>query len=210
MDDWLITLGITVAVAIVFALLSPLISPHVKRTWDRVRGKRKELSLERVEKACYEIYKDADREKFKPHYILGIDGGGCIVAAFLAQHYNVTMIEFAADRTNPEDPKFPKDNVLFGLLKGIIVGKKVLVVDDLSDRSFTLQKVKNLLKGVAGEVKIGVISKPSSRQAKNRTVDLTLYDYYPRVHPSEPEGIYDHDGKCTVHFPWDVWEHVKG
>lgn len=119
------------------------------------------------------------------------------------------IIEFAADRTNHEYKKFPKNEELLKQLKQIIKGNRIFIVDDLSDRSYTLDKVKEALEGVAEEVKIAVISKSSlNRAANDRRVNLDLiYDYYPRL--KGIEGKWDHDGVCTVHFPWDVWEHVK-
>ena len=205
MYDWLICLIITTIVGIAIALASPLISPFVVRLW--LRLKRKVLSFKDVEKACYAIFEDMSDHEFVPDYIFGIDGGGCIVAAFLGRWCKKPVIEFAANRTTLEDPKFPRDKDFFEGLKRIIKDKNVLLVDDLSDKSPTLKGAKDLLKEVTGELKIAVISKPAPETAMKRGRDASLYDYFPRI--EKTRGKRDHNGPFSILFPWDVWEHIK-
>lgn len=202
-----ITLIVGIVVAIIMAFLSPLIGPLFESFWAKIRGKRKIVRDKDIPKACLKIYEDALRERFSPDYILGIDGGGCVVAAYLEQLFNKPMLEFAADRSNPKDPRFPRDRDFFEKLKPVITGKEVLLVDDLSNESRTLQRAKDLLEEIVEDLRIAVISKPCLKLARNRNQDLTLYNYFPRrdSSSSSTEGMYDHNGKCTVHFPWEVW-----
>lgn len=165
----------------------------------RYTGRKRTLKYNDVFEACEKIYEQIldDKKNFYPDYILGIDGGGCVVAAILQQHLNKPLIQFAANRDGNDSPIFPKEEYFFKEIKPLIENKNVLLVDDLSNGSRTLKRASDKLKENGAEVKIAVISKPSITIANNQAQDLSLYCYSVKE--------WDHDGKCTIFFPWDVW-----
>ncbi len=203
--EWIIRVSIGLGIALFMSLISPLISPFFNNLWAVILRKRKNLSHKDVYEACGDIYDEMYNDKFTPNYILGLDGGGCIVAANISKWANKPSIEFAANRNDPRHPTFPKDEVFFEKLKPIIWKKKILIADDLSNESITLQNAKAAIQSIAREVKIAVISKPSKKIGANREQLLDIYDYYPKRKKGKPEGKWDHKGKCTIHFPWEVW-----
>ena|GEM_PF-4359547 len=200
MGDYLLAGGGAVIGVIITLIINRLLIPKMEaRKRRKMEEKKKILSFKDIWNATNELCKHITKpeRRYSPAYILGIDGGGCVVAALLGQRLNKPTIEFAADRTGSR-PQFPKDKDFFEKLKQIVKDKDILLVDDLSNDSYTLVNAKKILEDIARLVKIAIISKPHSNMASQRGIDLSLYDY------SIEE--FDHRGRCTIEFPWEVWD----
>jgi len=184
---------------VVGLVLGVIFEERMRELYARARGQKKVLNQNDVAAACEGLFNKINRDKttFEPDYILGIDGGGCVVASYLAQRLKKPVLELSADRRDPLYPKFPKDPQEFQHLVEIIKGKNVLVTEDLSNTSGTLRDVQKLLKSVAQKQKIAVISVPHKHLWSDKGVDPYLYDYYIEK--------YCHKGPCTIKFPWQVW-----
>lgn len=193
---WAIVAGLIVMV--IMLILSPVITPTLERWGLMIFRKQRTLSykdiLEAADELCEDIMKP--EKQYTPDFILGIDGGGCIVASLLGQGLKKPVIEFAADRTGPK-PVFPKDKDFSQKLNPIIQGKKIPLVDDLSNTGNTLSDAKKKLKDIANEIRVAVISKPHRTLLRERGMYPLIYDY--------SIERFDHKGKGTIRFPWPVW-----
>lgn len=195
----LISLGTGVLVAIIMFFISDWLTSMRERLF----GKRRKLSysniFEAVGELCDQIKNGADqRIAYDPDHILGIDWGGCVIAAILAQSLKKPTAVFEGNRDpDPMKPTFPKDPESFEKLKGIINGKKVLLVDDLSIKSGTLKRAREALSGIASDIKIAAISIPHPKRWPERGIEA-IYNYDIKK--------YRHKFDRQFEFPWKVWE----
>lgn len=181
--EWLYRLLAGLIVALLMLVVSPYLGPWVQM---RIGPKKpRTLKFEEVFKLSADLAEQVtngkgNREPFNPELILGIDGGGCVIAAFMALALKKPVIAFEGDRTGePLEPKFPKDQVFLTNLKPIIQGKNILLVEDLSNTGGTLRGAQDLLLAEgATTVKTATVCTPHFSRWLERKLTPFKYDYY--------------------------------
>lgn len=165
------------------------------------RGKlRKKLSMnwlyhrtinELLVKIRKQQYDDLGRRQYDFDYIIGIDGGGMIIASILQLHLGKPVLYLPAHRGAPQ--RFPP--LSYQHLPSL-QGRAVLLVDDASDTGATLREAKEILVKVLGAelVRTAVISKRESLPSRQQQVDIDFF-----VHGAEHAGDYR-----DIELPWSV------
>lgn len=167
-----------------------------KRIWWRIQGKEKR-SFRQVIKAIDNLAEEIRRQKqnFEPNFIIGIDGGGYLVAAMLAGRLKKGMRTLEMNRDeNGKTIEVNEDSL--GRL-GDVSDKTILVVDDDSSGR-TLSLVEGVLaKRGANSVRLAVLSRRTDEQLDSRRGDypLSSSDYQFAVwRTREP-----------VEYPWEMF-----
>lgn len=126
---------------------------------------REALTWEGFGQACRDLARQVRESGFEPGVIIAVARGGLLPAGALAYSLDVDL----ADAINVErysDPSGPvADPVLLAPLldSESIAGRKLLVVDDVTDSGRTLGLVTKLLRGFGADVRSAVLySKPST------------------------------------------------
>lgn len=192
---WAVVGGIVVYILTKF--LFPIVSPALARWALTIFGKRRKLSHKDIVEATRDLCTDMYEDRFLPDYILGIDGAGLYIASLIGTRFGKPTIEFAADRTDPNHIRFPKDKEFFEKLKEIIKDKKILLVDDFSYTGETLRNAREALEGIPEDVRIAVISKPSISWLKKM-------DRFPPIYYNYSATGFEHRGRESIQFPWPV------
>lgn len=123
--------------------------------------------------------------------IVGIDGGGMIIASILQLHLGKPVLYLPAMRGAPQ--RFPRS---FCKDLPSLEDKRVLLVDDASDTGDTLREAKDTLLNVLGAqlVKIAVISKRQSPVPGRSPIDIDFF-----VASGEHAGDYR-----DIELPWAI------
>lgn len=167
-----------------------------KRIWWRIRGKEKR-SFRQASKATDNIAKEIKRQKqeFDPKFIIGIDGGGYLVAAMLSGKLKKEMLSLEMDRD--ENGKARGVNQDFLKRLGNISDKAILLVDDdSSGRTLSLAK-EALAKYGTGPVKLAVLSRRTDEQLDSRRGDYPL--------GSNDYQFAAWKTKEPVEYPWEMF-----
>jgi hypoxanthine phosphoribosyltransferase len=147
-------------------------------TWNQIYG----MLLEQSEKIC--------KTGYQPDVIVGIARGGMIPASILTDllkicHVVIIRIEFYTDIAKPSI-----EPVLKQFLNIAINGKKILVVDDISDSGQSLKIAKQyLIEKGAVEIKIATLYAKATTQ--------TLPDYVEKF------------TERWIVFPWEIKETLQ-
>lgn len=147
------------------------------------------LSWEEVEDMVWEIFLSLRSSGYTPDVVIGVARGGLaparILVDYLQNKYICTfqMGHWAGDTALSEKP-----TIVFPLPEVDLSGKKVLVVDDVSDEGGTMEEVAEYLSHRVGDIRTSVlVSKADSR---------FMADYCPKVM----------DEWRWVLFPWSRHE----
>lgn len=125
----------------------------------------------------------ANQVEEKPDVIVGMSTGGFIVAAMLAKRLGVLGQNLIG---LPVDPDYNLETSLVGLKDGgRWQGKKVLVVDDMTNRGYLLDNMLKLFQRAGADVKTCVLV------ANKKGIIPTIVGAYCEGKP--PEGF------------WEVW-----
>lgn len=100
---------------------------------------KKYYTYEHMTNLVLSIRDQANKDNFKPNYILGLSRGGLVPAVELSHLYNVPLK--VLDVTTREVFEIPND---FSVLD-TLTGNNVLIVDDVCDSGLTLEMVKENL-----------------------------------------------------------------
>jgi hypoxanthine phosphoribosyltransferase len=115
------------------------------------------LSWEETEKLTRELSQKIQAGGFRPDCVLGIATGGLIPLALIAKELNIRNV---ATLTASSYEKHEQKEISIGNLPSIdLVGKKVLLVDEVAETGETLKKVSELIieKYKVGELKTATI-----------------------------------------------------
>ncbi|MFA5745475.1 MAG: phosphoribosyltransferase family protein [archaeon] len=146
------------------------------------------FTYEEIEDKCKKISEDISITNYQPDYILGISVGGIFPAIHFARLFNTKNLITVAVKSY--DGMERKDIQVINLpTKDLLVGKSILLIDDISDSGSTLKFLVNLLKE---EYKI--------KDIKTATlfVNEKNCQYY-------PDFYYEKVNKW-IDFPWDRFE----
>jgi hypothetical protein len=143
------------------------------------------LSWEQTEKLCEKIAKEV--KKYNPDILIGISRGGLVPVRILSDildNHNIAIIKIEFYKTINETHGFPK---ITHPLTIDIKGKKVLVVDDVSDTGKSLAVAKDYLAGHgAKEIRFATL-------------------HYKPHSTFKPDYFIDKTDKWIV-YPWEVEE----
>lgn len=146
------------------------------------------VSWNKIATMCKDLVKKMD---FKPDILVGISRGGLVpvrILSDLLDNQNVTIIKIEFYKTINETSGFPK---ISQPLSVDVKGKKVLLVDDVSDTGRSLAVAKDHMhRSGAGEVRVATLHyKPHSTFKPDYFVGQTsAWIVYPwEVHETKRE-----------------------
>jgi uncharacterized protein len=146
------------------------------------------ITYKQVENFCLEIYKKLSKTKFKPDSVIGVSVGGVFPAIHFARLFNTKNLLTIAVKSY--DGKKRKEIQIVNLpKKESLEGKKVLLIDDISDSGSTLKFIVNLLKK---EYKVKDI----------KTITIFVNEDHCKYYPD----FYSKKVKKWLDFPWDRFE----
>lgn len=127
------------------------------------RMKFLKITLAELEKDCYELANKVKESNFKPDIILGIARGGLVPAVYLSDALDVRHIAVVQIKLYGGRGKMGKLEFL-DYTQRDLTGKKILVVDDVSDTGKTLLSFEKwLAEKKVGEYKIACLhTKPGT------------------------------------------------
>ncbi len=147
------------------------------------------LSWEDVNEMVWDVACRLKEDGYDPDVIIAVARGGLVPARILADYLQkkyictLQMAHWSDDDELTDDP-----NLVYPLPEIDLSGKKVLVVDDISDEGRTMQKVYGYIKDKVSEIRtFDLVTKPKS---------VTVANYCPRVL----------DDWRWVFFPWSIHE----
>ena len=134
--------------------------------------------------------KKIQTSKFQPDIIVGVARGGLIPSRILADLLEIHDIAVIIIEYYIDIGKTLQEPVLKQCLTAPLTGKRVLLVDDVSDCGKSLQLAKEHLQTQeAAEIKVATLySKPGT---------ITKPDYFEK------------ETSCWIIFPWEYWETMR-
>jgi len=146
------------------------------------------FTYEEIEDRCLKIFDDITKADFQPDCVIGISIGGVFPAIHFARLFNTKNLITIAVKSY--DGQERKDIQVINLpTKDLLVGKNVLLIDDISDSGSTLKFLVNLLKE---EYKVKNI----------KTVTLFVNEKNCQYYPD----FYFEKVNKWIDFPWDRFE----
>lgn len=146
------------------------------------------FSYEEIENKCKKISDDILKTNFQPDYLIGISVGGIFPAIHFARLFNTkNLITIAVKSYDGMERK--EIQVINLPNKDLLVGKNILLIDDISDSGNTLKFLVGLLKD---EYKV--------KDIKTITIFVNEKNcnYYP--------DFYFEKVNKWIDFPWDRFE----
>lgn len=129
-------------------------------------------------------------DRYKPDVILGISRGGSVPARILSdllENSNLAFVRVESRQTEAEDDSAP---TLTEAFSSPVSGKKVLIVDDVSDTGQSLNIVKkHVFEREANEAKVATL-------------------YYKPWSILKPD-YYEKETRRWIIFPWDLKENLR-
>jgi uncharacterized protein len=146
------------------------------------------VNYKQVENFCLEIFKDISKTKFQPDCVIGVSVGGVFPALHFARLFNTKNLLTIAVKSY--DGKKRKEIQVINLpKKESLLGKKVLLIDDISDSGSTLKFIVNLLKK---DYKVKDI----------KTITIFVNEGHCKYYPD----FYSKKVNKWLDFPWDRFE----
>ncbi len=146
------------------------------------------ITYKQVENFCLEIFKDISKTKFQPDCVIGVSVGGVFPALHFARLFNTKNLLTIAVKSY--DGKKRKEIQVINLpKKESLLGKKVLLIDDISDSGSTLKFIVNLLKK---DYKVKDI----------KTITIFVNEDHCKYYPD----FYSKKVNNWLDFPWDRFE----
>ena len=146
------------------------------------------FNYEEIENKCKKISDDISKTNFHPDYLIGISVGGVFPAIHFARLFNTkNLITIAVKSYDGMERK--EIQVINLPNKDLLVGKNILLIDDISDSGNTLKFLLGLLKE---EYKV--------KDIKTTTIFVNEKNcnYYP--------DFYFEKVNKWIDFPWDRFE----
>lgn len=155
------------------------------------------LSWSDIEDQCDNIVESINKTcQFKIDAIIGLSRGGLVPATILAHSLGVREVLVHGyhsydDQTNMRDPDNSHgvmyQDVVYDLIKGLM-GKQILIVDDLCDAGVTMQ---------------GLTKRLYKKFHKGAVNFLTATLYCKEHSVFKPTYVGEHCGKDWLVFPWE-------
>jgi uncharacterized protein len=123
------------------------------------------LSWEEVEDLLWKTFLAMKNQGYNPDLLIGVARGGLVPARILMDYLQKKYIcTFQMGHWDGESSLSENPRIIFPLPEIDLSGKKVLVVDDISDEGGTMAEVVTYLKPKVKDIKIAVlVSKADSR-----------------------------------------------
>ena len=145
-------------------------------------------SYEEIEERCLEISKKIKEDNYEVDYILGISVGGLYPSVLFARLFDTKNISSIS--VYSYNGKTREDIKIINIPdKSLLIGKNVLIVDDISDSGATIKFVSELL-----------VKEYSVKSVKTATIFINKINckFYPDYSYEEVDKWID--------FPWDKFE----
>jgi hypoxanthine phosphoribosyltransferase len=124
------------------------------------------LSWDEVEDLLWKIYLDMKAQGYNPDVLIGVARGGLVPARILMDYLQKKYIcTFQMGHWEGEASLSEKPRIIFPLPDIDLTGKRILVVDDVSDEGDTMEEVLAYLAPLVKEIRTAVlVSKADSRR----------------------------------------------
>jgi hypoxanthine phosphoribosyltransferase len=131
------------------------------------------LSWEQVAELSQKLARTVEQSGFKPDYLIGVTVGGLIPLGLLAEELDIRNIVTIS--ANSYDKREQKEITVTYLPDIDLAGKKLLLIDEVSETGKTLQHLTSLLKEKygPGELRTAVL-------VLNKKESLFRPDYFSR------------------------------
>lgn len=144
------------------------------------------LTWKDIENAVEDLADKIKVSGFRPDYIIGLTTGGLFPAGLLAKKFKVKNIITATARSNNDNPQKEEVEVLY-IPQIDLTGKNTLLVDDVTERGFTLYEVSNVIKKTC---------KPKVLKTATIATDVNICKHMPDYYALEQKNDW-------ISFPWD-------
>ena len=124
------------------------------------------LSWEEVEDLLWKIFLDMKSQDYDPDILIGVARGGLVPARILMDYLQKKYIcTFQMGHWEGDVSLSEKPRIVFPLPDIDLTGKRILVVDDVSDEGDTMEEVITYLAPQVKEIRTAVlVSKADSRR----------------------------------------------
>lgn len=136
------------------------------------------LSWEEVEDLMWRVFLDMREEGYDPDVVIGVSRGGLAPARILSDYLQKKYIcTFQMGHWDEQASLSEKPRIVFPLPDVDLSGKRVLVVDDVSDEGGTIESVVSYLKPRVKDIRTAVLVTKADSRLKADFCARTMKDW---------------------------------